>query len=148
MKIRKNKKPSELRDIKKKIKNAESKERLSFTEILNVAKEEKKKQELEKILEKINKKGQDLIDNRTVENLLSYKKMIKNFIEDAVDFGLTVNAKRGYGARGRTKILRTINEIDKELVKITDIIINQEKRGVSLLKKVGKMEGLLVDIFI
>jgi len=156
MKIEKNKRASKV--DRKKIKKAQDKEikkgqdkvipRLSFTEILENTEEDKMRQALNDILEEINKKGQELINKRTVENMLSYKKMVRDFVEDAVDFGLKVNARRGYGLSGRTKILRTVSTIDQRLVELTDIIIKQEKKGVSLLKKVGQIEGLLVNIFV
>lgn len=122
--------------------------RISFTEILQNTEEDKMRQALNEVLEEINEKGRELVDHRTVENLLAYKKMVKDFVEDAVDFGLKVNARRGYGLSGRTKILRTVSAIDERLIELTDIILNQEKRGVSLLKKVGQIEGLLVNIFV
>lgn len=148
MKIDKNKRLSKVDS--KKIKKTQDKTipRLSFTEILENTEEEKMRQALNEILEEINKKGRELIDKRTVENLLAYKKMVRDFVEDAVDFGLKVNARRGYGLSGRTKILRTVSTIDQRLVELTDIIIKQEKKGVSLLKKVGQIEGLLVNIFV
>ena len=148
MKIEKNKRTSKV--DRKKIKKAQDKgiPRLSFTEILENTEEDKMRQALNDILEEINKKGQELINKRTVENMLSYKKMVRDFVEDAVDFGLKVNARRGYGLSGRTKILRTVSTIDQRLVELTDIIIKQEKKGVSLLKKVGQIEGLLVNIFV
>ena len=148
MKIEKNKRLSKI-DSKKLKKNQEKViPRLSFTEILENTEEEKMRQALNDILEEINKKGRELIDKRTVENLLSYKKMVRDFVEDAVDFGLKINARRGYGLSGRTKILRTVSTIDQRLVELTDIIIKQESKGVSLLKKVGQIEGLLVNIFV
>jgi uncharacterized protein YaaR (DUF327 family) len=148
MKIEKNKRLSKVDS--KKVKKTQDKviSRLSFTEILENTEEEKMRQALNEILEEINKKGRELINKRTVENLLSYKKMVRDFVEDAVDFGLKVNARRGYGLSGRTKILRTVSTIDQRLVELTDIIIKQEKKGMSLLKKVGQIEGLLVNIFV
>ncbi|MDM8535027.1 YaaR family protein [Clostridiaceae bacterium HSG29] len=122
--------------------------RISFTEILASTKEENMREALTDVLEKINEKGKELINNRTVDNLLEYKKMVKNFIEDAVDFGLKINARRGYGLSGRTKILRTVSTIDKRLVELTDIIMKQESKGIRLLEKVGQIEGLLVNIFV
>jgi uncharacterized protein YaaR (DUF327 family) len=148
MKIEKNRRASKV-DAKK-TKKTQDKiiPRLSFTEILENTEEDKMRQALNEILEEINKKGRELINKRTVENLLVYRKMVRDFVEDAVDFGLKVNARRGYGLSGRTKILRTVSTIDQRLVELTDIIIKQEKKGVGLLKKVGQIEGLLVNIFV
>lgn len=148
MKIEKNKRVSKVDSKKNKKIQDKVVTRLSFTEILENTEEEKMRQALNEILEEINKKGRELINKRTVENLLAYKKMVRDFVEDAVDFGLKVNARRGYGLSGRTKILRTVSTIDQRLVELTDIIIKQEQKGVSLLKKVGQIEGLLVNIFV
>src|SRR6056297_1635823 len=148
MKIEKNKRVSKVDSKKNKKIQDKAVPRLSFTEILENTEEDKMRQALNEILEEINKKGRELIDKRTVENLLAYKKMVRDFVEDAVDFGLKLNARRGYGLSGRTKILRTVSTIDQRLVELTDIIIKQEKKGVSLLKKVGQIEGLLVNIFV
>lgn len=148
MKIEKSRKTSKVNSKKTQKTKNKNISRLSFTEILENTEEEKMRHALNEILEEINKKGRELIDKRTVENLLAYKKMVRDFVEDAVDFGLKVNARRGYGLSGRTKILRTVSTIDQRLVELTDIIIKQEKKGVSLLKKVGQIEGLLVNIFV
>ncbi len=148
MKIEKSKRLDKVESKKTKKTQDKIVSRLSFTEILENTEEEKMRQALNEILEEINKKGRELIDKRTVENLLAYKKMVRDFVEDAVDFGLKLNARRGYGLSGRTKILRTVSTIDQRLVELTDIIIKQEKKGVSLLKKVGQIEGLLVNIFV
>jgi len=122
--------------------------RISFTEILASTEEGNMREALTDVLEKINKKGKELVNNRTVENLLEYKKMVKNFIEDAVEFGLKINARRGYGLSGRTKILRTVSTIDNRLIELTDIIMKQESKGIKLLEKVGQIEGLLLNIFV
>jgi len=139
-------------ESKKKVKSIkmieEDANRISFTEILASTEEENMREALTDVLEKINKKGKELVSNRTVENLLEYKKMVKNFIEDAVNFGLKINARRGYGLSGRTKILRTVSTIDKRLIELTDIIMKQESKGIKLLEKVGQVEGLLLNIFI
>jgi len=148
MKIEKSRKISKTSAKKTQKKEDKVISRLSFTEILENTEEDKMRQAMNEILEEINKKGRELINKRTVENLLAYKKMVKDFIEDAVDFGLKVNARRGYGLSGRTKILRTVSTIDQRLIELTDIIIKQEKKGVGLLKKVGQIEGLLVNIFV
>ncbi|MEA1974903.1 MAG: YaaR family protein [Bacillota bacterium] len=148
MKVKKSSKIGKVNKLKNKKISTEDTNRISFTEILASTEEDKMREALSEVLEKINKKGKELINKRTVENLLEYKKMVKNFIEEAVDFGLKVNARRGYGLSGRTKILRTVSTIDKRLIELTDIILKQETKGMRLLEKVGQIEGLLVNIFV
>jgi uncharacterized protein YaaR (DUF327 family) len=148
MKIKKSSKTNGTDKIKFKKKLVDETNRISFIEILATTEEDQMRTVLTEVLEQINKKGKELVNSRTVENLLEYKKMVKDFIEDAVDFGLKVNARRGYGLSGRTKILRTVSTIDKRLIELTDIIINQEAKGVRLLEKVGQIEGLLINVFV
>ena len=148
MKVKKSSKIGKVNKLKNKKIPIEDGNRISFTEILASTEDDKMREALSEVLEKINKKGKELINKRTVENLLEYKKMVKNFVEEAVDFGLKVNARRGYGLSGRTKILRTVSTIDKRLIELTDIILKQEVKGMRLLEKVGQIEGLLVNIFV
>jgi|LGOV01.1.fsa_nt_gb uncharacterized protein YaaR (DUF327 family) len=148
MKVKKSSKVGKVNKLKNKKIPIEDGNRISFTEILASTEDDKMREALSEVLEKINKKGKELINKRTVENLLEYKKMVKNFVEEAVDFGLKVNARRGYGLSGRTKILRTVSTIDKRLIELTDIILKQEAKGMRLLEKVGQIEGLLVNILV
>ena len=148
MKVKKSNKIGKVNKLKNKKIPIEDTNKISFIEILASTEDDKMREALSEVLEKINKKGKELISKRTVENLLEYKKMVKNFVEEAVDFGLKVNARRGYGLSGRTKILRTVSTIDERLIELTDIILKQEAKGMRLLEKVGQIEGLLINIFV
>lgn len=121
---------------------------VSFREVLQESEDEKMRQKLEEILSVVEEKGKQLINHRTVENLLEYKKMVKTFVEEAVDYGLKLNARRGFGMSGRAKILRTVDKIDQRLIELTDIIVNNEATEMKILKKVGQIEGLLVNIYV
>ena len=122
--------------------------KISFTEILAVKDYDKQKEELQKALDEIDKKGQALVENRTVENLYVYKDLIKGFIEETVVKGLEIRERRGFSKTGRTKVLRTIAEIDAKLLELTNLIIKREHKELNVLKAVGEIRGLLVNILI
>lgn len=123
-------------------------ERISFTEILAHKEYDKQKEELQKALDEIDKKGQALIENRTVETLLEYKSMIREFVEETVQKGFEIRERRGFSRTGRNKVLRTVAEIDSKLTELTNLILKREHKEINILKKVGEIQGLLVNLTI
>jgi len=126
----------------------DEKPKISFTEILAVKDYDKQKDELQKALDEIDKKGHALVENRTVENLYAYKDLIKGFIEETVVKGLEIRERRGFSKTGRTKVMRTVAEVDAKLLELTNLIIKREHKEINVLKKVGEIQGLLVNILI
>lgn len=120
--------------------------RITFTEVLAQKDYDSQKRALEQALSEIDKKGKALTEERTIENLYIYKDMIREFIEEVLQNGFEIKERRGFSRAGRTKILRTVSEIDKKLVDLTNIILKREQRELNLLKRVGEIQGLLVDL--
>lgn len=123
--------------------------RVTFMEILaDENDDERRRQLLQELLDEVDKKGRDLVENRTVESLFAYKNLVKSFIEEAVDFGLKISEKRGYGRAGRTKILRSVENVDEKLLQLTDLVLQKETKHINILGKVGEIKGLLVNLYL
>jgi len=124
--------------------------RITFTEILSNLEEDRgrSKELLDELLKEIESKGKRLIENRTVETLVEYREMIKGFVEEAVQEGYKIEERRGFSRSGRTRVMRTVKEIDKQLVELTNLILGQEKKQIRLLEKIGQIQGLLVNLII
>lgn len=119
---------------------------IKFTEILAHKDYDQQKIALQKALDEIDRRGKDLIENRTVEHLYAYKKLIQNFIEEVVHHGFEMREKRGFSRTGRAKVLRTVAEIDAKLVELTNLIVKREHKEINVLTKVGEIKGLLVNL--
>jgi len=124
------------------------KPRISFSEILAISDYQAQKDALQVILDEIDIKGQQLVENRTVENLYTYKRMIKSFVDEVVKNGYEVNERRSFSRAGRAKVMRTVSEIDAKLVDLTNLIIKREHKEINVLKKVGEIKGLLINLMI
>ncbi|MBM7562327.1 YaaR family protein [Fusibacter tunisiensis] len=120
--------------------------KISFTEILSHKAYDQQKEALQKALDEIDEKGQALVENRTVENLFAYKDLIRGFIEETVHQGYEIREKRGFSKMGRAKVLRTVAEIDAKLVELTNLILKREHKEINVLKRVGEIQGLLVNL--
>lgn len=126
--------------------SVEAQPAIKFTEILAHKDYDQQKIALQKALDEIDRRGKDLIENRTVEHLYAYKKLIQNFIEEVVQHGFEMREKRGFSRTGRAKVLRTVAEIDAKLVELTNLIVKREHKEINVLTKVGEIKGLLVNL--
>ena len=45
-------------------------------------------------------------------------------------------------------MMRTVAEIDAKLVELTNLIIKREHKELGVLKKIGEIQGLLVNLII
>jgi uncharacterized protein len=102
---------------------------------------------LTKKVQEIEEQGKKLADTHTVENLRNYKKMVKDFLDDAIKNGLELKEQRGFNQRGSTKIYKLVKEVDKKLIDLTNEVLNKEKKGLDLLNLVGEIKGLLINIY-
>ena len=121
---------------------------ISFLDLLQEKDEDRQKRQLDELLKSVEEKGKRLGESRTVESLLEYKNMVKGFIEEAVAFGLKIEERRGFSRGGRSRVLRAVSAIDDKLLELTDLIINQEEKNLNILKKVGEIKGLLVNLYL
>ena len=123
--------------------------RITFREILEDQNDdERRRQLLQALLDDVDDKGRELVENRTVESLFAYKNMVKSFIEEAVEYGLKVAEKRGYGRVGRNKVLKSVDSIDEKLLQLTDLVLQKETKHMNILGKVGEIKGLLVNLYL
>lgn len=120
---------------------------VSFKELMSNQRDSKAQERLSSMLEGIKDQGKVLSEKRTVDNLMKYKKMVKELLNEAVDHGLNLEKRGGFRRGGRSRILKLISQVDKKLLEVTDAVINDEKKGLNLLKLVGEIEGLLINIY-
>lgn len=135
-----------LNRTEQKVKATEPK--ISFQEIMQKGRENREAySRLEKLLTKIEEQGKTLAETRTVEELRKYKQMVKEFMDDAVKLGLSLEEHKGFNRRGRTKVYKIVREVDRKLLDLTDAVLNEQKRSLDILAMVGEIKGLLVNLY-
>lgn len=120
---------------------------ISFTELMQKGRDEQAYAKLDKLMRDIDDQGKVLADTRTVDELRKYKALIKEFMEDAVNLGLSLEERRGFNRRGRTKIYKIVKEVDRKLLDLTDAVLKKEKSGLEILDMVGEIKGLIVNVY-
>ncbi len=119
----------------------------SFSSLLGEQREQQTRQELEQLMNDIKREGENLVDNKHIEVLISYKKKIKAFVSKAVDFAFEIQDKKGLTRFGRGKILKMVAQIDDAMVDLTEQFLKDERNRVKMLERVGELQGLLYNIY-
>jgi uncharacterized protein YaaR (DUF327 family) len=98
-------------------------------------------------MQEIESQGDKLIDSRTIDNLRKYKKLVKDFMDDAVKNGLELQEHRGFSQRGSSKVYKLVKEVDKKLIDLTNAVLDKEQKGLDILGLVGEIKGMLINIY-
>ena len=122
-------------------------ESISFTEVMGKKREEVLYAKMTKMMQDIEDQGKILSTSQTVEDLKKYKKLVKEFMDDAVNNGLKLEEQRGFNRRGRTKVYKIVKEVDSKLIDLTNAVLDKEKNGLKILNMVGEIKGLIINMY-
>lgn len=118
-----------------------------FSEVMAKRREDIVYERMDQLRQEIEQQGQKLAKSQTIEDYRKYKQLVKSFMEDAVNNGLQLQEKRGLDWRGRTKVFKIVEEVDKKLLDLVNTVIEKEQNGLSILGLVGEIQGLIVNIY-
>lgn len=102
---------------------------------------------LNQLMSSIDKLGQKLATQHTLENLVNYKQAIKQFVSESVSHGLHLSDKQGFMSDGSLTSQQIIKVIDKKMIEIQDEVLNNEEERIGTLDLVGEIKGLLVNLY-
>jgi uncharacterized protein len=122
-------------------------ESVSFTEVMARKRNDVILERLQQQVKEIEEQGKKLAESRTIEDLKKYKKLVKQFLDDAVKNGLQLEEQRGFSRGGRSRIYKIVKEVDKKLIDLTNAVLQKEQKGLDLLGLVGEIQGLIINIY-
>lgn len=122
-------------------------ESVSFTEVMHKKKRDVLFERFQTMAQEIEAQGKNLAESQTIEDLKKYKKLVKQFLDDAVKNGLQLEEQRGFSRGGRTRIYKIVKEVDKKLIDLTNAVLQKEQKGLDLLGLIGEIQGLIINIY-
>ena len=128
-------------------KEAVAKESISFEAVMDKKRSDLTLESLNQKMKEIENQGSKLVESRTVDNLRKYKKLVKDFLNDAVKNGLQLKEERGFNQYGSTRLYKLVKEVDKKLIDLTDAVLGKEAKGLDLLRMVGEIKGMLINLY-
>ena len=118
----------------------------SFADVLQKHDERRTQEELQRKLEEIRQQGERLTRNMTLRELVLYRQMVKSFLEDTLRRGVGLKVTQGWDRRGRSKRYKIVEQIDALLVSMGEELLQTEEGRLELLRKVGEIRGLLINL--
>jgi uncharacterized protein YaaR (DUF327 family) len=122
-------------------------ERLNFGTLIQGEDDRMSQERLTQLLSNIDKQGQILARSRSIRDFYLYKNLVKQFMEEAVKFGIALDDRRGMNRRGRSRLYKIVKEVDGELLKLTDELLSDQAPMIDLLARIGEIRGMLINLY-
>jgi uncharacterized protein YaaR (DUF327 family) len=118
----------------------------SFLSTVKNAEEKSIAERLRAMAAGIVSQGEKLADKVDIRELRIYKKMISDFMEEAVGNSRKFSKQSFLDRRGRHKVYAVIKQVNGELDELTREVLTGEKDRIKILKRLDEIRGLILDI--
>lgn len=103
---------------------------------------------LRDIAAQIVKQGEKLGKKVDIRELRIYKKLISEFLDEAVNNSHKFSKEGFLDRRGRYKVYAVIKKVNSELDSLTQEVLRDEKDNLSVLQRIDDIRGLILDIIL
>ncbi|OCT13225.1 hypothetical protein A8709_00930 [Paenibacillus pectinilyticus] len=118
----------------------------NFSDIMQQQDEKYTHEQLSKMVQQITVQGDRLSRGMTVRDLLQYKLLIRQFLEETARRGVNLRDTKGWDRRGRSKRYKLLEEIDQELLAMADELLENEQGRIEILQRIGEIRGMLINL--
>jgi len=125
----------------------ESKTTDSFANVIKKSQSKFQLESLNQLMARVDTQGQKLSKQKTLENLIDYKNLVKQFIGESLSYGLQLSEKQSFNHTGGMKTHQLVEVIDQKLMDLQDEVLDSEKEGLHTLDLVGEIKGLLINLY-
>lgn len=116
----------------------------SFSTNFSEAYKSSTKESLDKSLNKIKEMGDILVSTQSYRDIVKYKKMIKNFLSEVVEYTYSLNKRDSFW---ESQHFSTVEVIDEKLDLITKEVLSNQKNNIVITSSIDQIQGLLIDIY-
>jgi uncharacterized protein len=114
-----------------------------------VEKQEHKLQigQLQQLMKEVESAGERLARSRTFKDLAKFRTLVKQFVKEAVNFGMELKHSHSWNQYGEGRSLKVVETIDDKLVELTDELMKKKDEQIDILGKIGEVKGLLINLY-
>lgn len=128
------------------VKTEDSGNAFKFT--LTSAIEEAQLQErLNTLLDEITNQGERIAQHMDIRDMKKYRGLVKDFLNEVVNRSHKFSRENFLDRKGRHRVYGIIRLVDVTLDELAGELVKEEKDHLSILSKIGEIQGLLLDIF-
>lgn len=102
---------------------------------------------MQEILQQLDQVSARLQRSLSIGDLMLYKRLVKDFLQEAASQAYLLKQEHGRSRRGRA-LLITIQTVDKEIEQMLDEFTRRQPEPLEILETLDKIRGILVDLMI
>ena len=102
---------------------------------------------VDSLMEDIVEQGNRIAQHMDIHDMKRYRTLIKDFLNEVVYRSHKFSRENFLDRRGRHRVYGLIKLIDSNLDELATELVEDEKDHISILSKIGEIQGLLLDIF-
>lgn len=102
---------------------------------------------LNTLLEQITNQGERIAQHMDIRDMKKYRGLVKDFLNEVVNRSHKFSRENFLDRKGRHRVYGIIRLIDANLDELAGELVKDEKDHLSILGKIGEIQGLLLDIF-
>ena len=122
-------------------------QRQEFKSKFDKIKSDQVKDKLKGLYDKISEQSDKIGDKLYLKDVMEYKKLVKEFLDVAVNNSHAFSKENFLDKRGRHRVYGIVKNVDKELSSLTSEFLKQEVDRLSVVKKLDDIKGMLLDVF-
>lgn len=105
-------------------------------------------EKLSGLMEEITAQGEKISRHMDIKDMKTYRSLVKEFMNEVVSNSHEFSRENFLDRRGRHRVYGIVKLVDKNLDDLAAELMKDEKDQLTILSKVGEIEGLLLDITI
>ena len=102
---------------------------------------------VEELMKDITLQGTRIAEHMDIRDLKRYRGLVREFLEEVVYRSHKFSRENFLDRRGRHRVYGIIKLIDENLDALASELVEDEKDHLSILNRIGEIQGLLLDIF-
>ena len=123
-----------------------SNDTFKFMLVSNIA-EQELQQKIGGLMSQIDEQGKKISKKKDIRDMRRYRELIKELLNEVVYRSHEFSRENFLDRRGRHRVYGIIRLVDKNLDELAEELMKDEQDNISILSKIGEIQGLLLDIF-
>lgn len=123
-----------------------SNDTFKFMLVSNIA-EQELQQKIGGLMSQIDEQGKKISKKKDIRDMRRYRELVKELLNEVVYRSHEFSRENFLDRRGRHRVYGIIRLVDKNLDELAEELMKDEQDNISILSKIGEIQGLLLDIF-
>ena len=103
-------------------------------------------EELQKKAQQIEKQGKRLSEHIDISELKVYKKLVMEFLEEAVRGSGRFSKESFLDRRGRHRVFASVKTINEKMEQLTREVLSSERNNIEIIGRIEDIRGLILDL--